>query len=119
MGLGDDFNEDLLMSIASASGGAFYFIESPEVTPSIFNEELRGLLRVVGQNLVISLQLSDDVSEVSQLNAYPATFEAERVAFRLGDIFAEEIKTLALELSLPGIEETGQRQIATLLPRVF
>lgn len=114
MGLGDDFNEDLLMSIASASGGAFYFIESPEVTPSIFNEELRGLLRVVGQNLVISLQLTEDVSQVNQLNAYPATIEADRAAFRLGDIFAEEIKTLALELSLPGINETGQRQIATL-----
>ena len=114
MGLGDDFNEDLLMSIANASGGAFYFIESPEVTPSIFNEELRGLLKVVGQNLVISIELTDHVSQVNQLNAYPATIDGKSASFQLGDIVGDEIKTLVLELSLPGINQTGQLQIATL-----
>ena len=54
------------------------------------------------------------MSRVNQLNAYPASLGENRVAFRLGDIFGEEIKTLALELSLPGINETGPKQIATL-----
>src|SRR5690606_31270453 len=114
MGLGDDFNEDLLISIANASGGAFYFIESPEVTPTIFQEELRGLLSVVGQNLIISLDLSEYVSDVVQLNAYPAVINDKQASFRLGDIFGNEIKTLALELSLPGIDRVGETQIATL-----
>ncbi len=114
MGLGDDFNEDLLITIANASGGAFYFIESPEVAPSIFQEELRGLLSVVGQNLNISLNLSEHVTGVAQLNAYPSTEEGKRVTYHLGDVFGEEIKTLALELALPGIDELGEQQIATL-----
>jgi Ca-activated chloride channel family protein len=114
MGLGDDFNEDLLIAIANASGGAFYFIESPEAAPSIFQEELRGLLNVVGQNLTISLELSDYVTDVSQLNAYAFTKEGKTAKFRLGDVFGDEIKTLALELALPGIESIGQQQIALL-----
>lgn len=114
MGLGDDFNEDLLIAIANASGGAFYFIESPEVTPAIFQEELRGLLRVVGQNLVISVELTEHVTNVAQLNAYPASMDKQRVSFRMGDVFGEEIKTLALELSLPGIDHTGEVEIARL-----
>lgn len=114
MGLGDDFNEDLLISIANASGGAFYFIESPEVTPTIFQEELRGLLSVVGQNLIISLDMSEHVSDIVQLNAYPAAISDKQASFRLGDIFGNEIKTLALELSLPGIDRVGETQIATL-----
>jgi Ca-activated chloride channel family protein len=114
MGLGDDFNEDLLIAIANASGGAFYFIESPEVAPTIFQEELRGLLSVVGQNLVISLEPGEYVSGISQLNAYPSTADKQRVSFRLGDVFGDEIKTLALELSLPAIEQTGEMKIATL-----
>lgn len=114
MGLGDDFNEDLLIAIANASGGAFYFIESPEVAPAIFHEELRGLLSVVGQNLTISLELTEHVTNVAQLNAYPAATSNRRVSFRLGDVFGDEIKTLALELSLAAIEQTGQTQIATL-----
>ncbi|NOG50261.1 MAG: VWA domain-containing protein [Chloroflexi bacterium] len=38
MGLGDDFNEELLISLANAGGGAYYYIESPEVMPTILNE---------------------------------------------------------------------------------
>lgn len=114
MGLGADFNEDLLAAIASAGGGAFYFIESPEVAPLIFQEELRGLLSVVGQNLVISLAMTPYVASVHQLNAYPTTKGPGLAAFRLGDVFGEEVKTLALELTLAGLEQVGPVQIATL-----
>lgn len=114
MGLGSDFNEDLLISIANASGGAFYFIESPEVAPLIFQEELRGLLSVIGQNLVISLELTEYVSNVAQLNAYPANIDGKRASFRLGDVFGEEVKTLALELTIPALQHVGEQKIAVL-----
>jgi Ca-activated chloride channel homolog len=114
MGLGSDFNEDLLIAVANAGGGAFYFIESPEVTPIIFQEELRGLLSVIGQNLVISLELTDYVSNVNQLHAYPVAMDGKRISFRLGDVFGEEVKTLALELSMPPVQESGEKQIAVL-----
>lgn len=114
MGLGNDFNEDLMMAMAEAGGGAFYFIESPEVTPNIFNEELQGLLSVVGQNLVITIEPTEHVSMVSQLNAYPMHSDGRRTAFRLGDVFGDEEKTLLLELFIPALSEIGQRQIALL-----
>lgn len=114
MGLGSDFNEDLLIAIANAGGGAFYFIESPEVTPIIFQEELRGLLNVIGQNLVISLELTEYVTNVNQLHAYPMAMDGKRVSFRLGDVFGEEVKTLALELNVPPVQEAGEKQIAVL-----
>ena len=50
----------------SLGGGAFYFIESPEVTPEIFKEELTGLLSVVGQNLTITVTTGDEVSAIRQ-----------------------------------------------------
>jgi Ca-activated chloride channel homolog len=114
MGLGSDFNEDLLMQMANAGGGAFYFIESPEVTPVIFQEELQGLLSVVGQNLTISLDQTEYINEVRQLNAYPMQKHGRRVTCRLGDVFGDEIKALLLELTIPALKEIGTRQIATL-----
>lgn len=114
MGLGKDFNEDLLMTMANAGGGAFYFIESPEVTPLIFQEELQGLLSVIGQNLSISIDRTDYVTELKQLNAYPMESNGRRSTFRLGDVFGDEVKALVLELSIPALKEIGQRQIATL-----
>jgi len=114
MGLGADFNEDLLMAMADAGGGAFYFIESPEVAPQIFQEELQGLLNLVGQNLVVSIEPMSHVTNVIQMNAYPMHSDGRRTSFRLGDVFGEEVKTLILELSIPALPDVGHKQIAVL-----
>ncbi|GIL11595.1 MAG: hypothetical protein BroJett038_03150 [Chloroflexota bacterium] len=114
MGLGTDFNEDLLMAMADAGGGAFYFIESPEVAPLIFQEELSGLLSVVGQNLVIQVEFGEHVEAITQLNAYPAETDARLVSYRVGDVFGDEIKTLVLELSLSALPSVGEFDLARL-----
>ncbi len=114
MGLGSDFNEDLLIAMASAGGGTFYFIESPEVTPQIFQNELKGLLSVVGQNLTVGILPTRGVQVVSQLNAYPEHSDGDYTAFRMGDIFGDEVKALVLELDLPGYSDIGKKQIALL-----
>lgn len=114
MGLGADFNEDLLIAMADAGGGAFYFIESPEVAPLIFQEELRGLLSMVGQNLAVQLEFGDHVDEVRQLNAYPSDTSLKHVSYRLGDIYADEMKTIVLELSISALEKLGMVEVATL-----
>ncbi len=114
MGLGADFNEELLMAMADSGGGAFYFIESPESTPLIFHEELRGLLSVVGQNLTVSLQASENILSVAQLNAYDMHINGSTYSFGLGDVYGDEIKTLVLELSVPALKDIGEREIARL-----
>ena len=114
MGLGKDFNEDLMMAFADAGGGAFYFIESPEVAPVIFQEELSGLLKLVGQNLTIQVRPTEHVQRITQLHAYPAQREGRNVRYRMGDIFGEEIKTLVLEFDIPGLKDIGEQAIATL-----
>lgn len=114
MGLGNDFNEDLLMEIASAGGGAFYFIESPEVAPEIFNEELTGLMRLVVQNLTVRVAVNDHVRDIRQLNAYPVKEMPMARSYRLGDLYSGEVKTLVLELTIPSLAALGQQQIAAV-----
>jgi hypothetical protein len=114
MGVGLDFNEDLLTRMAAQGGGAFYFIDSPDQAPHIFAEELKDLLSVVGQNLTITLLLSPDVRMVRQLNAYPAESGDHSVVFRLGDLFADELKTLLLELLVPALPHLGETEVARL-----
>jgi Ca-activated chloride channel family protein len=114
MGLGSDFNEDLLMAMSNAGGGSFYFIESPEVAPLIFREELNGLLNVIGQNLVVSVEPTHPEIAVRQLNAYPQEAAHNSTTFRLGDIYGEEVKALLLELSLPALQGYGSKQIARM-----
>lgn len=113
MGLGDDFNEELLMALANAGGGAYYYIDSPEVMPDILNEELTGLLKLVGQNLAITVS-GPAASAIKQMNAYPEEPTAGGTIFRLGDVFGSEIKALVLELNLPALATEGKQQIAAL-----
>ncbi len=114
MGLGSEFNEDLLMTMANAGGGAYYFIESPESAPTIFHEELTGLLSVVGQNLMITVAPTEHVSSLRQLNAYQTTQTGKSTSFQLGDIFGDEVKTVVLELNVPALNTMGECQIAKL-----
>jgi Ca-activated chloride channel family protein len=114
MGVGMDFNEDLLTRMAIEGGGAFYFIDNPDQTPAIFEEELKGLLSVIGQNLTITLTLSPDVTMVRQWNVYPTDPHDGSVIFRLGDLFADELKTLLLELSIPALKDLGRVEVAQL-----
>lgn len=114
MGVGMDFNEDLLTKMASEGGGAFYFIDNPDQAPQIFAEELTDLLNVVGQNLVVTLTPTGDVRMVRQLNTYPHETGDQKIAFRMGDIFADEVKTLAMELFIPALQTLGAVEVAKL-----
>jgi Ca-activated chloride channel family protein len=114
MGVGMDFNEDLLKRMAAAGGGAFYFIDNPDQAPAIFNEELQDLMNVVGQNLIVTLTPTERVDEINQLNAYPTEKNGKVLQFQMGDLYADEIKTLVLELSIPALKELGEIEVARL-----
>lgn len=113
LGLGDDFNEDLLIQMANAGGGAYYYIETPEMLPSIMSEELSGLLSLVGQNLMVSVT-GPYASGVRQMNAYVEDLLAGGKAYRLGDLFGDEVKALVLEVQVPPIAHPGGVNVATV-----
>lgn len=113
MGVGMDFNEDLLRRMAAAGGGAFYFIDNPDQAPVIFQEELKDLLSVVGQNLTITLRTEPFVQFVMCLNTYSQKFAGDALTFNMGDLYADEIKTLLLELAVPRLKSLGEIQVAS------
>src|SRR5262249_23725380 len=51
LGFGGGFNEDLLIGMAEASGGNFYFIETPEDATQVFHIEGESLTTIAVQNL--------------------------------------------------------------------
>lgn len=114
MGVGLDFNEDLLSQMSTQGGGAFYFIDNPDQAPHIFAEELRDLLSVVGQNLVITLKPSHHIQGVNQLNTYPEQRFENRISYRLGDLYNDEVKTLVLQVAIPAVKTLGEVEIAQL-----
>ena len=56
LGLGVEFDEDLLGRIALDTGGAYHFVDDAAAVAAIFDDELVRLRQVVARNVVLTLQ---------------------------------------------------------------
>src|SRR5258706_11824899 len=96
-GLGADFNEQLLESLAEAGAGHFYFIEKPEQIPELFHKELGELLTVVARDprLVIS---GPNQAAVDLLGGLQFEYDGDQLLVPLSHIFAREERQLFLRV---------------------
>ncbi len=101
LGFGEGFNEDLLIGMARAANGNFYFIQSIDEASEVFGIELDSLRAVVGQNLVVTIELAPGVSLVDTLSlAQVSQTDAGATQLTLGDLYESEDKLLGLSLTI-------------------
>ncbi|MEH2461406.1 vWA domain-containing protein [Nostoc sp.] len=99
LGFAQGFNEDLLIGMARAATGNFYFIQSIDEATEVFSIELDSLRAVVGQNLKVTLELADGVSLVDTLSlAKLSQNDASQAVLTLGELYEGEDKLLGLSL---------------------
>lgn len=70
LGVGDDFNEDLLEAMAKAGDGNYYYIENAVQLADIFQTELRGLLATLGSDVRLRLETRNGVEIADLLNDF-------------------------------------------------
>lgn len=73
MGVGDDYNEDLLEAMARSGDGNYYYIQSPDELPGIFKVELQGLAALVGQRVSLGIRGLNGVIVSDVLNDFDHT----------------------------------------------
>lgn len=101
LGFAQGFNEDLLIGMARAATGNFYFIQSIDEATEVFSIELDSLRAVVGQNLKVTLELADGVSLVDTLSlAKVSQNDASQAILALGELYEGEDKLLGLSLEI-------------------
>jgi hypothetical protein len=103
MGLGLDFNEDLLISLADTSGGNAYFIDEPSDIPNAFRQELSEVKSITWRDLSLSLSLPTDITlrRVHRVTPTIAGLEARESQVHLGDLQANQPPSVLLELVVP------------------
>ncbi|MGB5962474.1 MAG: VWA domain-containing protein [Coleofasciculaceae cyanobacterium] len=99
LGFAQGFNEDLLIGMARAAKGNFYFIQSIDEATEVFSIELDSLRAVVGQNLVVTLELAEGVSLVDTLSLAQVSNDGATV-LTLGELYEGEDKLLGLSLAI-------------------
>ncbi|WP_221090438.1 vWA domain-containing protein [Deinococcus aquaedulcis] len=111
LGFGSSFNEDLLMGMARAAGGNFYFIQSTDDARDVFSFELQTMKAVVAQNLTVILAPAPgvtvaDILSLHRPGPHPLTLD-------LGDVYEDEDKLLGLRLNLPA-QPAGLHELLTV-----
>jgi len=71
IGIGTDFNEDLLLPMAEAGGGNGWHVREPEDMVSIFETELHGLVRQFAKNVQMTIITADGVRITDSMNDFP------------------------------------------------
>jgi len=61
MGIGNEFNEELLIPLADITGGNAYYIENPDQIPQAFRDELGVAFRISYRNVSVQLKLPETV----------------------------------------------------------
>ncbi len=110
VGLGLDFNEDLLASMADAGGGSYHFVDQAQQLASIFEGELDNMVRTVARDVTVRLDLPPGVSVVDTYG-YTDTRDSEGWRVYLGDITAGQERKIVLRLDHPEADP-GTLQLA-------
>ncbi|MEO0936293.1 MAG: hypothetical protein AAFY21_22010, partial [Cyanobacteria bacterium J06641_2] len=101
LGFAQGFNEDLLIGMARAANGNFYFIQSIDEASEVFSIELDSLRAVVGQNLKVTLELADGVNFADTLSlAQVDQNNIGQSVITLGELYEGEDKLLGLSLDI-------------------
>lgn len=99
IGVGDDFNEELLEAMAEAGDGNYHYAPDAECLSSLFAEELAEQRRVVGTQAV--LRVSHRTRGVRVLPPLNALREKHPGAFKLGNLVAGKTLRVVFDAIVP------------------
>ena len=109
MGVGLDYNENLMMGLSESGGGNYYFIEHPNSLASIIRQEFEMVSSILAQNTAIYLTLGDNVRSSDVLGC-EYKHENGQFIIPVGDLYANDIREFTVVLKIPA--GTGARTIA-------
>ncbi len=96
IGVGTEYNEQLLSRVAQAGGGRYIYVSEPDQIPAAFQRELGSLLAVVAQNVPWKMQLPAGV-EVRQVYGREEPLKPDELEIPLGDLTSGEERVLLIK----------------------
>lgn len=114
IGLGEDFNEEILRSMSLAGGGNFYFVESPVQIADTMTSELRETLDIVARSLALELRAPEGVL-VEALTEALVERQGSTWRILLGDAVSEQEFEVVVRINFPAGEVGQEAQLFVAL----
>ncbi|MDR1269933.1 MAG: VWA domain-containing protein [Planctomycetaceae bacterium] len=105
LGLGNGYNEDLMVKLAAASDGNHKFIESADEIADIFQKEFNTALSVVAQEVSCVVTIPEGIRPVRALNGN-VDIKGQEIKFGWNQIYSHHERFVMLEVEVPA-EESG------------
>jgi Ca-activated chloride channel homolog len=110
MGVGSDFDANMMTSIAEHGGGHYYFIDDSSALAAVFSKELQTLLATVAKGAELRLELQPGV-ELLDVLGYTFERRGGRAIVRLPDLYSGLDRKVMCHLRVPAGAE-GTRPLA-------
>jgi Ca-activated chloride channel family protein len=102
LGIGQDYNEDLMTIMAKSGDGNYYFIESPEQLPSIFQAELQGIKTTLGQRVSLGIK---PLAQVELIDVFNDLEQTDTGNYKLPNLVGGHPLEVVLRLKVSALEK--------------
>lgn len=106
MGLGLNYDENLMTNLAEYGAGNYYFIESPNQLAGIFEKEFGQIIATVAKDTVMRLSPEQGV-RVEEIYGYTHTVKDGKIQINLGEVFGGQERNILIKLNAPA-EKLGK-----------
>jgi Ca-activated chloride channel family protein len=113
VGVGTDYNEDLMTSLSRNSDGNSYFVESSADLPRIFAAELGDVLNVVAKKIHIVVECPDGVRPLTIIGR-EGRIRGRTVELYLNQLYGGQEKYALIEVEVPGKNSGEEIHIASV-----
>lgn len=115
LGLGEDYDEDLMQAIAENGGGHYYYIEHPDQMSRIFQEELNTLFETVARDVVLTVTRSSKTDRV-EIISFNEMLAERRQSVDLADFYGGEERVVVLRFQPDegAFDRTGQIDLGSI-----
>ncbi len=114
MGVGVEFNEELLKQIADESSGNYYYMEDSEQIQGFFHEEIGELLNLVAQDIELVVDFKNGVELRRVLTDYTIEKTGENeYTFSLDDAYSGDEKVIMIRLDYPAVHQSDAYEVCT------
>lgn len=112
IGVGLDYNEDLMTRLARRSDGNTYFVSSSRDLPAIFNAELGDVLNVVARRVVVAVEFPVGVRPLEFVGR-EGVIRGQRAEFELNQLYGGQEKFALVEVEVASTRAGVEREVAS------
>jgi Ca-activated chloride channel family protein len=100
VGVGNDFNERLMTTLADHGGGTYTYLEDPAAIAAVFQQEYHAAAATAASGLSISVPLNEGIRLIDA-GGYPIVTRNGRATFHPGGLRFGQTRTLYLTFNVP------------------